>query len=437
MANYQFTCDHCGKSFTLETPEAKECPVCFWSSSVRRKDETEVSEQIGHIGSAASSGHPSLGNGLKFLRIFLKVLFFLAVLLGAGYLAYGLYGKLSRHTAEKGRTVSISGVERTETKNAGSSTVPGPVLTPEEKTLLERVVPTPDKPQPSEAEKIVLLRAVKFKTGWSGQLPTPSWTLSQYEQMLSEQERFYKITLPRSYKNKLKDLFRDKYLAAGDVFAKGDLLSTRNLLVESLGFPLYSTNVQKHRGVALTMLKPFINDTLSKIGALNQSLVEQGQRAKESEVAVSYAALMNSLQAGNWDEALRSVDQVAPVVAQAQDAARQQVNPPAYPAAINLVDQDIQRAMADLTATAPATAADLLRVREDLAQKRDILVDLEIGQYRKTVATYQDALARIKKGDYEDAARDLATVRGPESLRNDAQAKLAVLRKVTSKDPVP
>ena len=118
------------------------------------------------------------------------------------------------------------------------------------------------------------------------------------------------------------------------------------------------------------MLKPFINDTLSKIGALNQSLVEQGQRAKESEVAVSYAALMNSLQAGNWDEALRSVDQVAPVVAQAQDAARQQVNPPAYPAAINLVDQDIQRAMADLTATAPATAADLLRVREDLAQKR-------------------------------------------------------------------
>ncbi len=34
---YPFLCDHCGKKFELETPLAKECPFCFWTSSVKKE----------------------------------------------------------------------------------------------------------------------------------------------------------------------------------------------------------------------------------------------------------------------------------------------------------------------------------------------------------------------------------------------------------------
>ena len=39
METYKYVCSHCGKGFELETPEAKECPFCFWSSSVKREGE--------------------------------------------------------------------------------------------------------------------------------------------------------------------------------------------------------------------------------------------------------------------------------------------------------------------------------------------------------------------------------------------------------------
>jgi hypothetical protein len=36
---YKYVCNHCGKGFEIETPEARECPFCFWSSSVKREGE--------------------------------------------------------------------------------------------------------------------------------------------------------------------------------------------------------------------------------------------------------------------------------------------------------------------------------------------------------------------------------------------------------------
>ena len=39
MEMYKYVCNHCGKGFEIETPEAKECPFCFWSSSIKREGE--------------------------------------------------------------------------------------------------------------------------------------------------------------------------------------------------------------------------------------------------------------------------------------------------------------------------------------------------------------------------------------------------------------
>ena len=39
METYKYVCNHSGKGFELETPEAKECPFCFWRSSVHKEGE--------------------------------------------------------------------------------------------------------------------------------------------------------------------------------------------------------------------------------------------------------------------------------------------------------------------------------------------------------------------------------------------------------------
>ena len=93
--------------------------------------------------------------------------------------------------------------------------------------------------------------------------------------------------------------------------AKGDLLATRDLFIESLLFPPYSTNVQKHRGVALTMLKAFITDTLSKIGALNQMVADQNRRQQGKEIEAEYGSLFALIQEGRWEEAILKLDQLS------------------------------------------------------------------------------------------------------------------------------
>ena len=46
MGNYRFICSHCGKSFESSASEVKECPFCFWSSSVKREDELAVKRTV-------------------------------------------------------------------------------------------------------------------------------------------------------------------------------------------------------------------------------------------------------------------------------------------------------------------------------------------------------------------------------------------------------
>ncbi len=419
MPNYKFTCTHCGKSFEQDLPEVKECPFCFWTSSVKRDDELDAENKA-----AAGAREKKRDTGIRVLfpavSGFFRWVLLIGIFAGAVFLGVRLYPGWRADEAP----VSIRGDQKAipgETGKKAKTQVP---VTPEElseadgKVLLRELS---SSPEPSEAEMIVLARNVQFSTGWSERLPSPAWTLSQYEQLIADQERFYKITLPRSYKKNLRSLFEEKYLAGAEAFGKGDLLPARDLWIESLVFPLYSTNIQKHRGVVLTMLRSFINDTLSKIAALNYSLAEREGRVRERSAAEAYGALLRLIQEKQWSEALKRIDQKKPA-------------PPPYPLSITKVDQDIQRTLAGLMEPAPVSTADFLAMRDDLARKKDILEDLSEENYRKSLTLHREGIVKIREGDYPGAIKVLSGIRGPEVLRSDAQAKLALLQKMTGAD---
>lgn len=430
MSNYKFLCDHCGKNFELVTPEAGECPFCFWSSSVKRADEAEAEKkQITSPGENKDPIPQIAPRIIAGLMLLLKALFFMVLLGGVGFLGYQLFAKWSAQKDQPGVSISAKDTHKVRDE-AASPDVLMARLSGEEKAALSREAPLPEKIEPSDAEKKVLDRMIAIKTGWIEKLPSPAWTLEQYEQMIAEQEKFYKITFARSYKKKLEELFKAKYLAAADAFAKADPLAARNLWVESLAFPLYSEDLMKHRAVALTMLKPFINDTLAKIGALNQSLVTKEKREKEGAFSAAYQNLSGLLTQQKWADAAQAIDQMGPLLDQLNAAAKQPAVPPSYPAGIATVDQDIQRALADLLAPNPVSVADFLSVKQDLAEKRDVLTGLTGDQVQVGAEAYRNALAMIREERWGEALSMLNRVQAPSVLRDDAQAKAAILQKV-------
>ena len=166
--------------------------------------------------------------------------------------------------------------------------------------------------------------------------------------MIADQEAFYKMPFARSYKKKLEGLFKTKYLGAADAFVKGDVLGARNLWVESLAFPLYSTDLKKHRAIALTMLRPFINDTLSKVSAMNQSVLDRGKKSREQALSMEYQKLAGLIAQRKWPEALTVIAQMILEVDELRKNAVPQEAPPPYPASFGTIDLDLQRPLMDL-----------------------------------------------------------------------------------------
>jgi hypothetical protein len=303
---YRFVCDHCGKKFELETPAAKECPFCFWSSSVKREDELLPGKKSVSPSPKAAPFKLDLGIIFGNLKHLLRPLLFLIILAAVGFSAYKAYKIFTSASSRNWKAFSIK-PPSDDKRPEKVVTDPVEVLSAQEKETLSREVTIPVDRAPDPGEQTILSRAVPFQTGWVEKLPSAVWTVEQYQKMIADQEAFYKISFARSYRKKLEELFKAKYLAAADAFANGDVLAARNLWVESFAFPLYSDDLKKHRAVALTMLRPFINDTLLKVSAMNQSLLDRGKRSKEQVLGVEYHKLAGLVAQKKWPEALEVI----------------------------------------------------------------------------------------------------------------------------------
>jgi hypothetical protein len=427
--SYRFVCDHCVKKFELETPEAKECPFCFWTSSVKREDERAAEKKGASRPSqaaAAKSGPKVSSRNLKYL---FRALLFLSILAAAGFLAYKGYKIFTSSSSQKSwKNLSIKPpVDKKQTVKAATDPA---LLSPQEKEALSREVTIPADRAPDASEQAILSRTVPFQTGWTEKLPSAMWTLEQYQKMITDQEAFYKMPFARSYKKKLEELFKAKYLAAAAAFEKGDVLTARNLWVESLAFPLYSTDLKKHRAVALTMLRPFINDTLSKVSAMNQSLLDKGKKSKEEALGAEYQKLVGLTAQKKWEEALVVNLQMTQEVDLLRKNAMPQEAPPSYPDSFGTIDLDLQRPLMDLMSPRPSSTADLQPLQQDLVEKKEVIETFTEAYLKNATAVYQAALGMIREKKWQAAAQSLGSIQGPQVLLLDAAEKIAILEKL-------
>jgi hypothetical protein len=428
--SYRYICDHCGKKFELEAPEAKECPFCFWSSSVKREDVLASEKKSVPRSSRKDAAKPGLKFSSGNLKFLFRTLIFLVILGAVGFLAFKAYKIFSSSSLRSWKTFSIKPQNDIKDTEKGVAD-PWTLLSPQEKETLSREVTIPADRVPDPGELEILGRSVPFQTGWAEKLPSAVWTLEQYQKLIADQEAFYKMPFARSYRKKLEELFKTKYLAAADAFTKGDVLAARNLWVESLAFPLYSQDLKKHRAVALTMLRPFINDTLLKVSAMNQSLLDRGKKAKEQALSVEYQQLTGLIAQRKWQEALTVTLQMITELDQLRKNAVPQEAPPSYPASFGTIDLDLQRPLMDLMSPSPSTTADLQPLQQDLVEKKEVIETFTEAYLKNALAVYQSALGLIRDKKWEEAAQVLGSLQGPQVLQQDAAAKVAILGKIT------
>ncbi len=422
----KFICEHCGHRFESEPVESIVCPNCSWSTSVK-KEEAERPKIVTPKAappsrpqtSSASSAPPRpfvLGGGALLILVLVGVAIFAA-----------------QHLLKQDQII-----QKIESKNADeiASQAPELALLPAEQEVLNRKISLETDRPLTEAEKQTVNRRIPLRSRSVRGLPTPPWDELQFEAFLKSQELQYKLPLEWSYRRKLKSIFKLHYVAAAAAFDEKDHLKSRDEWIRSLAIPVYKNNIQKHRGVILTMLRPYINDTLSRIGLLSALLTEKESSAEE-RVKENYAALLELLQNQSWEEAnaklleiqkdLESLEKTG----QAAPAA-----PPPLPPEINQVDADIREVLLSQAAPSQWMGRDWEVFRQDLLAKERVVQGHLPATFEAVRSDYHKALSFIESGNWAEARELLQKIQFPPELVEDARAKIEILNKLIPPAPL-
>ena len=313
-------------------------------------------------------------------------------------------------------------------------------LSEEEKAILSGRLELAAGRLPDAEENKILKSTAKFQTGFAEKIPTQAWTYEKFKQVLADEESRYKVPLPHGYKGKLEDLFKSKYLPAAEAFSAaggsafggntGDLVRARDQWVESLVFPAYSGDIARHRGVALTMLRPFISDTLSKIGTINSMLAEQKVREKERALFEHYTELASLIEKRSWPEAAAVILKIENKLDALENAAQTAENPPPYPAVVNQVDEGIRATLFDILALPPPAISDIGPIKQDIQAKKKVIESFVPESLNAQQAKYEEALEMIRARDWLAAEKKLREIELPPALVADAREKVRVLKKL-------
>ncbi len=448
----RYHCTHCGHHFESPEKEGIECPSCFWSTAIAPEGD-KLGDSSERLKTNPSAGRILVGRVFWVLDA-LKPLLIALVLLGACFLAYkflrlrfsetpamDILAISSSEKKESGVEKAKKWVSKIVLKTENRATIeplsetevppePKPLLGGEDNVILARRIALDPKRELLDLEKKMLERRVSLRSAKVEKLPSPAWTQEQFEQMLKEQELYYKIPLPRSYRNKLKKVFREKYLAGSEAYSTGDLLQARNLWVEALAFPQYSENINLHRAVALTMLKPFINDTLSKIGALNGMLVESSLREVEAAVPAAYEKMNADLAQKNWQAAYETAQSLQSLAATLEEKAKSAPKVPDYLPGAAQVDAGIQSALTDLLEAAYPAVVDLSPLLADVSSKQRIAETFMPSLFQREFESYDRGLSLMDEGQWAQALTELESIHRPAILARDVEEKIQVIDKI-------
>lgn len=435
----RYYCTNCAHAFESEQTEALVCPKCFWTSSVVREDshqETREQSVSREPGKAAVVGH-----GFLIALGALKPLFVCALIAALAAGGYWIYknGGLDRVRSwmpvkEQGpRSEASSSKPALDSKKSAAQpadTASEPAaLSAADNAVLARKIELDPQRELSSMEYEILGRRAALRTGLVEKLPGPVWSLERFKKMLEEQQNTYQVPLPRSYRDKLSDLFEAHYVTGGQLFTEGRLLEARNSWVESLAFPVYANDIEKHRGVVLTMLRPFINDTLSKIGAINGMLVEGPVRELETRLNDAYGKFFDLLEQKKWDAAYEAAEGLLNMTREFDKIAVQTPKVPPYPPQAK-IDRDIGKALFDLLEASRPAVADVSALERDVRMKKQVVETLLPARFEESLEAYRSGFTAMDRGDWEAAADFFNKVEAPAILKRDSEEKVRILQKL-------
>ncbi len=423
----QLACTHCGHRFELEKQDAALCPSCGWSSSVVPAAELAQNKPRVSSKKSAPSGAAWLPGFLFFVLKFLALASLLFLLIWGSIRFWN--SRPSRSEQRQNQKVS----QDLHVNMPKPKSVVPIALNADESAVLNSKIEIPVVPQLEDSDQKLLQRAIDLTAGNVEKLPSGNWSLEQFKQFIEKQEKVFRMPLPRSYKKSLEDLFQKTYAPAYDLFLSGKIQQARDAYVASVGLPVYDNDVRKHRAIILTMLRSFVNDTIAKIGSLNFALAKQGSNGLAEQAGAIYGGLQQQIRAGQWNEALSSVEKIESVLSGTNGMAATLPAPP-YSAGFEKVDADIQPVLLKLLQV-PAWTFDLNELKSDLAVKKALLLKLTDPDRKNSLESYNKALDKIQAKAWAEAVVFLHEVKSPQELKQDADQKIVLIEKLTGTMP--
>ena len=404
-----------------------ECPGCFWSTSVKKQEDAPVP-----AAKTADPG-PRPQSAPNFTAIFdsvRPVILPFFILIAAAAVVVPNWPRIETFLRQREESILAGKAAVIKPDGLDGQAVHLDDLSDEEKAVLTSRIQLAADRQPDAEENKILQNAAPFQTGFSEKIPSQAWTYEKFKQVLGEEERRYKVPLPGSYKGKLEGLFKKNYLPGADAFKAGDLARARDFWVKSLAFPVYSNNLAKHRGVALTMLRPFINDTLSKIGTINSTLTEQKVRDKERALFDQHAELRPLIEKKSWPEAAAVILKIEDSIGELENAGRLTGNPHPYPEEINRVDEEIRATLFDILVPQAPAVSDLVPLEQDIQAKKKVIESFLAENLKAQQEKYDEALEMIRGQNWLEAEKKFREIELPAALAADAREKVKVLQKL-------
>lgn len=412
----KFVCTHCGHHFEKEPSETVICPQCSWSTSVKKEEESKKP-----VVNSVRPIEKTIDQPSKQPWLWLGGVLFVVLLIGVSSFAL-------RHLKKQDEIL-----KKIKSKNAEVIATQAPELnlSDADREILNRKVSISSNRPLTEKEKEILIPRVALRSRIPQGVAVPPWDQKHFEAFLKEIELQHQIPLDRSYRRKLVNLFRDHYLAAASAFEAKDYLKARDEWIRSLVFPIYRNNIEKHRGVMLTMLRPYINDTLSKIGAMNASLTSETLYGGEQKIHSAYQTLGELVEKSSWEEANAQVFELSKLLDELGKAP-EPTSPPALPKEIASIDPDIRDVLLTQINPVESSVPDVASLRQDLAAKEKVIQSRLPETIEARVKQYEEALSDIQSGNWPAAKEVLRKIDFPEELAEDAHAKLEILDKLTS-----
>lgn len=428
----KYQCTHCHHTFEAAEHEFRHCPKCFWTTSIEPLRDESAQTPSGAKIPPSQPIPKRIGRPPKILWVG-------AIFLG---LIAAVFYFISSGRATPLLNISlkpiVSGFQHMKKDKVSKKEIPAPsmaqdplsTLTAEEKTRLrsrfELTIPRPL----SEDEEAILKKQVSFSFEANQPLSLAMWTKEDLKSFLKTEQARRKIPLGFGFNRAVSRLFEQHYLAAGRLIASGNMEGAREELLKAIAFPVYQNDIKLHRAVALVMLRPYINDVIGKITAINQHLMNRRLESQAETIFQAYRELFPILELKDWEEFLSRSSALRDQIMSFQTASQQAANE--YPAAIGRVDQDIRVVLERSAKPDPKKIVDFKTLFIDLDLKERIARENMPEALSDIQKRYERALRFVEERNWQEAHKILKEIDYPPELVEEAAGKLQILEKIIS-----